>query len=445
MIKSIAMRDLEHIWHPCAQMKDYVDFQPLIIKSARGAYIKLTDNTKLIDATSSWWCKNLGHNYPRLKKALFSQANKFEHVIFANTTNKVIVELSEKLTALTKTLTKVFYASDGSSAVEIAIKMSIHSRKITEEQNRTKIMALQNSYHGETGLALATTDVRLFRKPYEELLPQFSFIQNIPYVTSKSDPIWYDCSKYWPQILDQLNTNKEQLTAIIIEPIVQGAGGMLIYSKDFLQRLRIWTKENNIHLIADEIMTGFGRTGIPFAFQYAEIEPDFMCIAKGLTAGWLPMSAVLTTNKIYDLFYTDFSLGKSFLHSHTHSGNVLAAAVALENLKILEDENIYTKANNMEKLLADLMQHVSNETGRLKNIRHIGAIVAADLILDEKQKNQRYGYKIFQAATKLGALMRPIGNTIYWLPPLNISKSTLLQLSAITIKAINIHFKNPNT
>lgn len=441
MTESIATRDQNHIWHPCAQMKDYTCFQPLIIKSARGAYIELNDNFKLIDATSSWWCKNLGHNHSRLKKALFKQANKFEHVIFANTTNKTIVELSEKLAAMTKTLDKVFYASDGSSAVEIAIKMSVHSRKISDEHNRTNIMALQNGYHGETGLALAATDMRIFRNPYEELLPQFSFLQNIPYVTSKSDPLWHDCSKYWSKILEQLNTQKEQLTAIIVEPIVQGAGGMLIYSKDFLQRLKAWTVENHVHLIADEIMTGFGRTGMPFAFQYAEIEPDFACIAKGLTAGWLPMSAVLTTNKIYELFYSDFSQGKSFLHSHTHSGNVLAAAVALENLKILEEENIYAEVNKTEKLLSDLMQQVSNETGRLKNIRHIGAIVAADLILDEKQSKQRYGYKVFQTATALGALMRPIGNTIYWLPPLNIKSSTLRQLSSITIKAINLVFK----
>ncbi|MBU0744531.1 MAG: adenosylmethionine--8-amino-7-oxononanoate transaminase [Gammaproteobacteria bacterium] len=444
MTKNIINRDLKYIWHPCSQMKDYKAFPPLIIKSAEGSHIKLNNGSKIIDATSSWWCKNLGHGHPRLKVALLKQADKFEHVIFAGTTNEVIIELSEKLARMTKTLKKSFYASDGSSAVEAAIKMSLHSRVIEKEYHRTQIMALGNSYHGETGLALSATDINLYRKPYNKTLIPFLFLKNIPYVSSKSDPIWHDCSKHWPRILSQLNANKDNLSAIIIEPIVQGAGGMLIYSKDFLSRLRTWTKENQIHLIADEIMTGFGRTGMPFAFQHADIEPDIMCLAKGLTSGWLPMSAVLTTNEIYNKFYDDFSKGKTFLHSHTHSGNVLAAAVALETMKILEEDDIYNQVNKTEALLYDLMQDVSKKTCRLQNIRNIGAIVAADLILNKKQKGQRYGYKIFQNSIKFGVFMRPLGNTIYWMPPLNTKEKTLLQLKEATIKTINSVFKSWN-
>lgn len=341
---------------------------------------------------------------------------------------------------MTRSLDKVFYASDGSSAVEAAIKMSLHSRIIAGENRRTKIMALANSYHGETGLALAVTDISLYRKPYQQLLPQVSFLKNIPYVSSKHDLLWYDCSEYWPTILQQLNLHKETLTAIIIEPIVQGAGGMLIYSKDFLNRLRVWTKAHQIHLIADEIMTGFGRTGLPFACQHANIEPDFMCLAKGLTSGWLPMSAVLTTNEIYNMFYDDFAKGKTFLHSHTHSGNAMAAAVALETLKIIEKENIYNKVRKTEILLHELMQEVALQTKRIKNIRHLGAIVAADLMLDEGQKTERYGYKIFKTGIKFGIFMRPLGNTIYWTPPLNVKENILLRLMAATIKAINAVF-----
>jgi adenosylmethionine-8-amino-7-oxononanoate aminotransferase len=438
MKTNIIHRDLKHIWHPCSQMKDYETFRPLVVTGARGSYIHLQNGSKLIDAISSWWCKNLGHGHPRLKAALIKQANKFEHVIFANTTNEVIVKLSEKLAKMTRTLKKISYASDGSSAVEIAIKMSLHSRKITGQTIRTKIMALSNSYHGETGLALAASDNKLYNEPYKELLPPFVFLLNIPYVNSKSDPTWSDCSSLWPIILEQLNNHKDTLTAIIVEPIVQGAGGMLVYSQDFLKRLRNWTKKHNVHLICDEIMTGFGRTGLPFAFQHAAIEPDFVCIAKGLTAGWLPMSAVLTTDAIYDLFYDDYAKGKSFLHSHTQSGNVLAASVALENLKILEKENIYAQVRTNEQLLLSLMQEVGSKTNRLQNIRNIGAIVAADLILDQQQKTKRYGYKIFQAAAKLGAFLRPLGNTIYWLPPLNSKKNTLQKISEITIQAINL-------
>lgn len=441
MTKNIIERDLKYIWHPCSQMKDYEKFKPLIIKSACGAHIKLANNSKIIDAISSWWCKNLGHGHPRLKAALLKQADKFEHVIFANTTHKVIVNLSEKLATMTKSLNKVFYASDGSSAIEAAIKMSLHTRINSGDRCRTQIMALCNSYHGETGLALSATNISLYRKPYQQLLSPFVFIKNIPYVQSKHDPLWQDCSKYWPTILNQLNLHQDTLTAIIVEPIVQGAGGMLIYSQDFLNRLRTWTKINHVHLIADEIMTGFGRTGLPLACQHANIEPDFICLAKGLTSGWLPMSAVLTTKEIYSAFYDDFSQGKTFLHSHTHSGNALAAAVALETIKILEKENIYDRVNKTGILLHDLMRHVAEQTKKIKNIRHIGAIVAADLILDEKQKSERYGYKIFKAGIKFGILMRPLDNTIYWMPPLNIRKNTLLQMMEATIKTINFVFK----
>ena len=437
MTNKLIERDLKYIWHPCSQMKDYQRFKPLIVKSAKGPYIKLDDNTKIIDAISSWWCKTLGHGHPRLKAALLKQVDKFEHVIFANTTNEVIVELSEKLTSMTESLAKVFYASEGSSAVEIAIKMSLHSRNISGESKRKQIMSLQNSYHGETGLALAVSDVGLYRKPYVDVLAPCAFLQNIPYVYSKNDPLWQDCAKFWPSIETQLTTHAEQLTAIIIEPIVQGSGGMLIYSQDFLKRLRAWTIKHNVHLVADEIMTGFGRTGLPFAYQHAAIEPDFVCLAKGLTSGWLPMSAVLTTNKIYNLFYDDFKKNKSFLHSHTQSGNALAAAVALECMKVIEEENIYSQVNIMEPILCELMLEVANKTKRLTNIRNIGAIVAADLVLTKRQQAERIGYKVFQKAVKLGALLRPLGNTIYWLPPLNVNKNVLLRLSKITINAID--------
>src|SRR3990167_179591 len=197
-------RDLRHIWHPCSQMKDYEEFPPLPIVSATGSYFKLADGQVLIDAISSWWCKNLGHGHPQLKAALVSQAEIFEHVILANTTNETIVKLSECLTALTAHLKKVFYASEGSCAVEIAIKMSVHAQQILGQSQRTQVMALQNSYHGETGIALAVSDLGLYRKPYEALLKLYSFIENIPYVSSKSDPLWHDCSEQWKIIEQQL-------------------------------------------------------------------------------------------------------------------------------------------------------------------------------------------------------------------------------------------------
>lgn len=429
-------RDLKHIWHPCSQMKDYLTFPPLVVSKAYGSFIELENGHRVIDAISSWWCKSLGHNHPRLKKALYTQLDRFEHVIFANSTHEIIVQLSEKLALLSPGLDKVFYASEGSSAVEIALKMALHAQQIKGFPERNQFTALQNGYHGETFMALGLSDLGLYRKPYESQLIQPQFINNIPYVSSREDPLWKDCSSYWSAIEQQLEQQASSLAAIIVEPIVQGAGGMLIYSQDFLRRLSKWTQAQGIYLIADEIMTGLGRTGLALACQHAQIQPDFICLSKGLTSGWLPMSAVLTRTEIYDLFYGNYSIEKNFLHSHTFSGNALAAAVALECLTVLDAENIYTKVQVKENILKNLMEEVANTTGKLTNIRVIGAIVAADLILTEAEKNQRMGYQIFQEAVKRGAWLRPLGNTLYWLPPLNIDISTLEKLKKITIQSI---------
>lgn len=429
-------RDRQHIWHPCSQMKDYEAFPPLIIKKAYGSYIELTDGRRIIDAISSWWCKSLGHNHPRLKAALQAQLECFEHVIFANSTYEIIIQLSEKLGNLCPGLNKIFYASEGSSAVEIALKMSLHAQQLLSQNQRTQFTSLQNGYHGETFMALGLSDLGLYRKAYEAHLIKPNFIQNIPYVHSSSDPLWNNCSAIWPDIEKQLEKQEANLAAIIIEPIVQGAGGMKIYSQDFLRRLRKWTQTHGIYLIADEIMTGLGRTGQALACEHAKIKPDFICLSKGLTSGWLPMSAVLTHTEIYNLFYDDYSSGKSFLHSHTFSGNALAAAVALECLNILKDEKIFQQVREKEIILKKLMHEVHDKTERLTNIRGIGAIIAADLQLTETEKNQRIGYQIFQKALQLGAWLRPLGNTIYWLPPLNTSLFALEELKDISILAI---------
>lgn len=433
MATSLIDRDLQHIWHPCSQMKDYETFKPLEIIGAQGAYLHLADGRRVIDAISSWWCKSLGHSHPRLKQALLQQAEKFEHVLLANTTNETIVALSEKLARLTNTLNKVSYASDGSCAVEMALKMSLHARSIQDEHQRTRFVALENAYHGETAGAMSVSDLALYRAPYKKLLFDTMFIHSIPYVSDSADPLWQDCSDHWQRIEAQLLPYCHEITAIIIEPIVQGAGGMKIYSQDFLRRLRQFTKQHGIHLIADEIMTGFGRTGTMLACEHANIEPDFLCLSKGLTAGWLPLSAMLTSTEMYNLFYDDYSLGNSFLHSHTHTGNALAASVALEVLTIVEEECICARANQIGHIMQQNMHEIMSETKKLKNIRSIGAIVAADLICDD---TKRAGYEVYQRAIHQGALLRPLGNTIYWLPPLNSNEDTLTELKNITCAAL---------
>lgn len=430
---NLIVRDLKHIWHPCAQMKDYEVFPPLAIKKAEGSYIELQNGKKLIDATSSWWCKALGHNHPRLKQALINQAHQFEHVMFAHTTHENIVELSERLAKLIPSLSYVSYASDGSSAVESALKMSLHTRFITQQNKRTLFASLSNGYHGETCGALSMGDLGIYKKAYQSILLPVKFISNIPYVSETKERKWNDCKDIWPTIENQLDPLAEQLTAIIVEPIVQGPAGMMIYSQDFLRRLRQWSQNHDIHLIADEVFTGFGRTGVPLACNHADITPDFLCLGKNLTGGWLPMSAMLTRTEIYEIFYDDYQKGKSFLHSHTFSGNSLAAAVALECLKVIEEEQIYAELPKLTSHLRNAMNQVAASTNQLTAVRGIGAIVAADLI---NPADERMGFKVYQQAAKLGALLRPIGNTIYWTPPLNCSLQTIDELQEITTQAI---------
>ena len=432
-VVDIQKLDLQYNWHPCSQMKDYEQFKSLVIKRAYGSYLELNDGRKIIDAISSWWCKSLGHNHPKLKKALMNQVEKFEHVIFANTTNEIIVALSQRLGNLMPTLNKVFYAGDGSCAVEIAMKMSLHFRALEGKTKKVKFMALKNGYHGETSGALSVSDLGLYRDPYRAMLFDPILIEPY-YVRGMADPAWHNIGEHWKAIENILQTHCDTATAIIVEPILQGSSGMRIYSKDFLFRLANFAKENDIHLIADEIMTGVGRTGKMLACEHAAITPDFICLSKGLTSGWMPFSAILTTQNIYQAFYDDYEKGKSFLHSHTYSGNALGASLALATLKIIQDENLCQKANNLQTVMQQNLQYIGEQTGMLENIRGIGAVVAADLM--NKNKIPRLGFKLYKEAIELGALLRPLGNTIYWLPPLNIKNETLSELKEITLNAI---------
>lgn len=425
-------RDLKHIWHPCSQMQDYETFPPLVINDAQGPYLFSADGKRIIDAISSWWCKSLGHRHPVLTEALITQAQKSEHVILANTTNETIVELSEKLCSINPQLDKVFYASDGSCAVEIALKMSVHAQQLRGQGQRQHFAALSNGFHGETCLTLAVSDVGLYKEPYTALLPDVTMLGPLPYVSGTDDPLWHDASSYWPAIEKQLEAQKDSLAAIIFEPILQGAGGMQLYSPDLLKHLRAWADAHDVFLIADECLTGLGRLGHPFACDIAHITPDFLCLSKNLTAGYLPMSATLTRTNIYDLFYDDYARNKAFMHSHTHSGNTLAAAVALAYLKQVESENIYVRVKNQHSELLNAFTAVAKNTGKLTNIRSYGAMVAGDLITDQP----RAGYAVYQEAVKRGALLRPLGNTIYWLLPLNTESSTIHELAEITQMAI---------
>jgi len=440
-MNNIQKKDIEHIWHPCSQMKDYESFPPIEIVKAKGSYLYTASGDKLIDAISSWWCKSLGHSHPRIAQAVKQQIDQFEHIIMANTCNKTLVELSERLATIIPPLDKIFYADNGSTAVEVAIKMSLQYNLQIGQTQKTKFLALENGYHGETILTLAAGDCELYSAPYAGLMPKIAKIANIPYVTGVDDPLWNDMGDAnWLKIEKQLESNKKTLSGIIFEPIAQGAGGMKIYSADFLRRLRKWSTANSVHLIADEIMTGFGRTGKALACQHAGITPDFVTLSKGLTAGWAPMAITLTSTEIYNAFYDDYATGKAFMHSNTFCGYPIAAAAALEAIKVYNDEDTFNVVEEKSCELRKRMEDIAKSTEAIVNIRSIGYIVAGDIINPKTRKpypsKYRFGYKCYQEAVKLGALLRPLGDTIYFFPPLNSSDEVLDQIAIIAEKAL---------
>jgi len=429
---TIIQRDLQHVWHPCSQMKDFEQSPPLVVTAAKGSYL-YTDQGPIIDAISSWWCKSLGHGSPTVIAAIVQQLTHFEHVIGAHTTYPQMVELAEELAAISGRQ-HIFFASDGSCAVEIALKLALHANQIKGHATRTKFIALKNAYHGETLGTLSVSDLKMYKAPYDHFGLRCHFLQSIPYVSGKDDPLWHNCDSQWPLILQELEAAKADVCAIIIEPIVQGAGGMHAYSADFLKKLTAWAKCNDIYLIADEIMTGMGRTGKWLACDHAEVKADMICLSKGLTSGSLPLSCVLIDSEIYNLFYGDYDQGNSFLHSHTYSGNPLAISAALATIKTMRAENINQQAEQLGESMLHYFSEIAALTGKLSNVRSVGAWVAGDL---ESIDNQRTGFQLYQHALRQGALLRPIGNTLYWLPPLNTDHETIVKLADITLNSIN--------
>ncbi|WP_370569084.1 adenosylmethionine--8-amino-7-oxononanoate transaminase [Legionella sp. PL877] len=412
-------------------MKDFETCPPLVVTHAKGSYL-YTHQGPVIDAISSWWCKSLGHGHPAVISAIKHQLDSFEHIIAANTTHPLLVALGEKLAEISNNQ-HVFFASDGSSAVEIAMKMALHASQLKGKEHCREFIALENSYHGETLGTLSVSDLGLYKKPYSDLGVKCHFLHPLPYVEDDKGSLWTSADNYWPTILEQLEQVKENACAVIVEPIIQGAGGMQCYSADFLKKLADWAKRNDIYFIADEIMTGIGRTGKWLACHHAGVTADLICLSKGLTSGALPLSCVLVNNSIYQIFYGDYEKGNSFLHSHTYAGNALALSAALATLKIIDEEGINEQAQNLGRFMQQQLQEIASITGKLSQVRSIGAMVAADLV---ESGNNRIGYQLYQEALNRGALLRPLGNTLYWMPPLNTDKQTIEKLTEITLNSI---------
>jgi adenosylmethionine---8-amino-7-oxononanoate aminotransferase len=391
-------------------MKQHEHMPLLPIESGQGVWLTDFDGKRYLDGVSSWWVNLFGHNEPRIKSAISKQLDQLEHVMLAGFTHRPVIELSERLGKLTG-LGHSFYASDGASATEIALKMSFHYWRNIGKPEKTQFLSLQNSYHGETIGALSVTDVPIFKDTYAPLLK--SSVQ-MPTPDSRLTEQGADAQsvafRVAKELEDYVAQHHDQIAAFIVEPLVQCAAGMAMYHPVYLSRAREICNQYNIHLIADEIAVGFGRTGTLFACEQANIKPDFMCLSKGITAGYLPLSVTLTTDEIYQAFYDD-SVARAFLHSHSYTGNALACSAALATLDIFEQDKVL---ENNRQAAQYLNQQLATWQGMpIAHLRNQGMIWAFDVTTN----NPTFQRDFYREAISRGLLLRPIGNTVYFMPP----------------------------
>ena len=403
-------RSLKSLWNPCTQMKIQQAQSIIPIRRGEGVWLYDYDDKKYLDAISSWWVNLFGHNQSEIKKFITDQLDLVEHVMLAGLTHEPAIHLSEKLSSLTK-LGHAFYGSDGSNAIEIAIKMSVHYWRNKGQPKKNKIIYLENSYHGETLGALSVTDIKLFRKNYASLIKKNNPIKTPDWrYADKGETAESYALRCIQDLEIYLQDNHQYIAAFILEPLVQCATGMGMYHSIYLRKARELCSKYHIHLIDDEIAVGFGRTGKMFAFEHANIKPDFICLSKGLTGGYLPLSAVLTTDEIYMAFYEN-KIEKGFLHSHSYTGNPLACSAALGTLSYFEGHDVINQNNKTSAYISERMKILA--TLPISNTRNIGMIWAFDL----EEVTKKTLKKISMKAIDRGLLIRPIGQTIYFMPP----------------------------
>ncbi|OFZ66385.1 MAG: adenosylmethionine--8-amino-7-oxononanoate transaminase [Betaproteobacteria bacterium RBG_16_56_24] len=451
---SLLARSLAAVWHPCSQMKHYENFPLLPVARGSGVWLYDFEEKRYLDAVSSWWVNLFGHCNPRINAALREQLEKLEHVMLVGFTHEPAVQLSERLGALApKGLGHCFYASDGASATEIALKMSAHYWRNSGKPDKSRFISLENSYHGETLGALSVTDVSLFRSAYGALIRQHATVPSPDWRKAAAGERAEEFALRCADALEQhLQRHHAQLSAFIIEPLVQGATGMAMYHPVYLRRARQLCDEYGVHLIADEIAVGMGRTGTLFACEQAPslsglaegvgvrgageemkngITPDFLCLSKGITGGYLPLSVVMTRDEIYQGFYSD-ETARGFLHSHSYSGNPLACRAALATLDIFQQDDVLAanrgKAAYMNNISRPLREHPA-----VHNWRNIGMIWGFEVDSPHRDFSQR----CFALALKNELLLRPIGSTVYFMPPYVINNEEMDLLVNKTLGIIN--------
>lgn len=435
--------DLQYIWHPCSQMKDYETLPPIVIDHGKGVYLYDKNGKRYLDVVSSWWCNLLGHCNEKISARMKQQLDKLEHVIFANFTHEPAIQLCERLVQiLPKGLCKFNFSDNGSAAIECALKMAFQYQYQTGHPEKKRFMALSEGYHGETIGALSVGGLDLYAEIYKPMLMDIVRVEapdcyRCPYGECR-DTCQCEC---FQQAEEALSKYGQEIAAFIMEPLVQGSAGMRIYPPLYLKKLREACDRYGVLLIADEIATGFGRTGKLFACDHAGITPDILCMSKGLTGGYLPMAITVTTQEIYDAFYDDYNKGKAFMHSHTYSGNPLACSAALAVQDILEEEQILEHAAQRADYLHEQLMNALGDHPNVGEIRHIGLINGIELVADRKSKTpfpseDRVGYQIYKRALQEGVIFRPLGDVIYFNPPLIIKEEEIDEAVAVCKKVI---------
>jgi len=411
--RDLLERSRKAVWHPCTQMKTHERYPLIPIERGEGAWLYDFDGRRYLDAVGSWWVNVLGHAHPRINAALRDQLERLEHVMLAGFTHEPVVRLSETLSGLTGgRLGHCFYASDGASAVEIALKMSFHYWRNSGRPEKSCYVALEGGYHGETLGALSVTDVPLFRDAYAPLLRQTTTVPSPDWREAEAGESAVDYAiRRASDLENYFHEHHEKTAALILEPLVQCAAGMAMYHPEYLRRARRLCERYEVHLIADEIAVGCGRTGSFLACEQARVQPDFLCLSKGLSGGYLPLSVVLTTEQVYQAFYDD-DVARGFLHSHSYTGNPLACRAALATLSILEDERVL-EANRVKQNFLTERARAIGAHPRVRHWRNTGMIWAFDVQTDDPSFARRFQ----AAALDRELLLRPLGRTVYFMPP----------------------------
>ena len=437
-------RDLSVLWHPCTQMKDHETLPLTPIKSGKGVWLKDFEDREYLDAISSWWVNLFGHANPYINNALKKQIDTLEHVLLAGFSHEPAITLAERLVKLTPPgLTRCFFADNGSSAVEATLKMSYHYWKNTGKPKKTRFISLGNSYHGETLGALAVGDVELYKDTYNPLLMQVITVPSPDCFLREEGVSWKaHTEQMFSHMKAALEKHAHETCAVIIEPLVQCAGSMRMYHPVYLELLRKACDEYDVHLIADEVAVGFGRTGTLFACEQGNITPDFICLSKGITGGYLPLSAVLTTEKVYQAFYDDYTNLTAFLHSHSYTGNPLSCAAANASLDIFENENILENNKLLTKKIWTECEELIDHP-HVADVRQTGMILAIEMCKNKKKKEEydwkeRRGLNVYLHGLENKVLLRPLGNVIYFMPPYVITPEEIELMTRVAKEGIEI-------